>query len=55
MEIRIRAYLDGSIIYSGFANANKLDVEQLGNFKHLHIWLKDRFIGVISCDSYDIE
>lgn len=55
MEKQIKCFNeDGRIVFSGYVNADKLEVEQLGNFKYLHIWLKDRFIGVVICKKYEL-
>ena len=55
MEKQIKCFNeDGRIVFSGYANTDLLEEENFGGNKLVHIWLKDRFIGVVICKKYEL-
>lgn len=55
MEKHIKCYgKDGKVIFSGYVNIDKVEVEKTGDDTLVHIWSMDRFIGIISCNRYEL-
>lgn len=55
MEKNIKCYSeDGRIVFSGYVNADLLEEESFGGNKLVHIWLKDRYVGVVICKKYEL-
>ena len=51
----IFAFKDDYVVYSGYADISRLDVEQRGKTIYLHIFSQTEYMGVVACDNYLID
>lgn len=56
MEKSLRAYdSTGLIIFNGYCNEGLLEPEQIGDNILLHVWFRESFIGIVSCNKYELN